>query len=82
MQTGDEPGYAMFKRYGLYSLLTFAGFWGNFGWLQRPLSLWVYAVLAVICLLAAAGECFGFFVAHQSSHPTFLVVYFKCGCWL
>jgi hypothetical protein len=42
-------------RYGLYLLLTFAGFWGNFGWLQRPLPVWVYAGLAAICLTAAAG---------------------------
>ena len=55
MQTGDEPAGEMLTRYGLYSLLTFAGFWGNFGWLQRPLPMWVYAVLAAICLAAAAG---------------------------
>lgn len=54
-QTGDKPAGEMLRRYGLYSLLTFAGFWGNFGWLQRPLPVWVYAVLAAICLLAAAG---------------------------
>ena len=55
MQTGDEPATDLLKTYGLYSLLTFAGFWGNFGWLQRPLPLWVYAVLAAICMVAAAG---------------------------
>ncbi len=55
MQTGDEPAVEILKTYGLYSLLTFAGFWGNFGWLQRPLPLWVYAVLAAICMVAAAG---------------------------
>ena len=55
MQAGDEPTGAVLTRYGLYSLLTFAGFWGNFGWLQRPLPVWVYALLAAICLLAAAG---------------------------
>ena len=54
-QTGDKPAGEMLRRYGLYSLLTFAGFWGNFGWLQRHLPVWVYAVLAAICLLAAAG---------------------------
>ncbi len=42
-------------RYGLFLLLTFAGFWGNFGWLQRPLPVWVYAGLAAICVTAAAG---------------------------
>ena len=55
MQTGDEPAGETLTRYGLYSLLTFAGFWGNFGWLQRPLPMWAYAVLAAICLAAAAG---------------------------
>jgi hypothetical protein len=39
----------------LYSLLTFAGFWGNFGWLQRPLPLWIYATLGLGGLMAAAG---------------------------
>ncbi len=55
MQAGDEPIGAMLTRYGLYWLLTFAGFWGNFGWLQRPLPVWVYALLAGICLLATTG---------------------------
>ncbi len=62
MQTGDEPAIDMLTAYGLYSLLTFAGFWGNFGWLQRPLPVWVYAVLAAICLVAAAGV-FRFFAS-------------------
>lgn len=67
-QTGDEPAIEMLRRYGLYSLLTFAGFWGNFGWLQRPLPVWVYAVLAAICLLAAAG-LFRFF-RRTSAEPS------------
>lgn len=39
----------------LYLALTFAGFWGNFGWLQRPLPVAFYALLAAITLAAAAG---------------------------
>ncbi len=42
-------------RYGLYFLLTFAGFWGNFGWLQVPLGLVWYEALALICAVAALG---------------------------
>jgi hypothetical protein len=42
-------------RYGLYLLLTFAGFWGNFGWLQVPLGLIWYEALALICTVAALG---------------------------
>jgi hypothetical protein len=42
-------------RYALYTGLTFAGFWGNFGWLQRPLPVWIYGLLALVCLLAALG---------------------------
>ena len=48
----DRPALA---RYGLYFLLTFAGFWGNFGWLQMPLRLIWYEVLALICMMAALG---------------------------
>ncbi|MCC7354663.1 MAG: DUF2142 domain-containing protein [Anaerolineae bacterium] len=48
----DRPALA---RYGLYLLLTFAGFWGNFGWLQVPLKLVWYAVLALVCAVAALG---------------------------
>ena len=42
-------------RYGLYLLLTFAGFWGDFGWLQVPLGLVWYEALALICAVAALG---------------------------
>jgi hypothetical protein len=55
VQTGGGPAAAPVARYGLYSLLTFAGFWGNFGWLQRPLPLWIYATLGLGGLMAAAG---------------------------
>ena len=48
-----EP--ASWPRLALYTALTFAGFWGNFGWLQRPLPVPVYAALAAATLLAAAG---------------------------
>ena len=39
----------------LYLALLFPGFWGNFGWLQVPLPIPVYAVLAIVCGLAAVG---------------------------
>ncbi len=46
---------AAMRRYVLYGGLTFAGFWGNFGWLQRPLPVAVYGVWAVVCAVAAVG---------------------------
>ncbi|HSN75067.1 MAG TPA: hypothetical protein VL334_08255 [Anaerolineae bacterium] len=36
-------------------VLLFPGFWGNFGWLQRPLPLALYGVLAGLCGLAILG---------------------------
>ncbi len=36
-------------------VLLFPGFWGNFGWLQRPLPLALYGALAGICGLAMLG---------------------------
>lgn len=39
----------------LYLALLFPGFWGNFGWLQAPLPLPVYAAIALFCLLALLG---------------------------
>jgi hypothetical protein len=39
----------------LYLALTFAGFWGNYGWLQAPLPVALYGLLAVIVAAAAAG---------------------------
>lgn len=46
---------AAVDRYILYTALLFPGFWGNFGWLQRPAPVPVYALLALVCLAAAAG---------------------------
>lgn len=43
------------RRYALYVALLFPGFWGNFGWLQLPLPIWIYGLLAAICLAAIAG---------------------------
>jgi hypothetical protein len=37
----------------LYLALTFAGFWGNYGWLQAPVPAALYGLLAL--LTAAAG---------------------------
>lgn len=42
-------------RYGIYAGLAFAGFWGNFGWLQAPLPWPFYLWLAVLCAGAAVG---------------------------
>ena len=47
--------HSSLKRYALYSLLTFAGFWANFGWLTLPLDSEWYAVLALLSLAAAVG---------------------------
>jgi len=49
---------ASLQRYCLYLLLTFAGFWANFGWLTLPLHLVWYAVLAVLTLASAVGLAF------------------------
>jgi hypothetical protein len=43
------------ERYALYLPLTFAGFWANFGWLQRPLPVGAYGVPAALGLVAALG---------------------------
>jgi hypothetical protein len=44
-----------FRRYTLYALLTFAGFWANFGWLTVPLDPIWYALLAVLCVVLAVA---------------------------
>ena len=46
---------ASLQRYLLYVLLTFAGFWANFGWLTLPLHPAWYAVLAAIVLAVTLG---------------------------
>jgi len=46
----QDPGRSL-----LYLALTFAGFWGNYGWLQHPLPAALYAVLAAATLAAGAG---------------------------
>jgi hypothetical protein len=43
------------RRYLLYVLLTFAGFWANFGWLTLPLHPLWYALLGVVTLASAIG---------------------------
>jgi hypothetical protein len=43
------------RRYALYAALTFAGFWGNFGWLQLPLPVPVYLALAAVCTVSGVG---------------------------
>jgi hypothetical protein len=46
---------ASLKRYLLYVLLAFAGFWANFGWLTLPLDPRWYALLALVTLISASG---------------------------
>lgn len=44
-----------FEKYGLWAILTFASFWGNFGWMNIPLDLGWYVGLAVITLALGGG---------------------------
>mgnify|MGYP000585145236 CR=1 FL=1 len=44
-----------FNKYGLWSLLTFASFWGNFGWMNIPLDVGWYVSLAVVSLMLMVG---------------------------
>jgi hypothetical protein len=46
---------AALKTYALFSLLTFASFWANFGWMNVPLDLGWYTAQAVFSLLALCG---------------------------
>lgn len=46
---------AALKAYALFSLLTFASFWADFGWMNVPLDLTWYAALAAFSLLALCG---------------------------
>lgn len=39
----------------LYLVLAFPGYWGNFGWLQRPLPVLLYALLAGVTATAGVG---------------------------
>jgi hypothetical protein len=39
----------------LYLALTFAGFWGNYGWLQAPLPTALYGLLALLTAAAGVG---------------------------
>ncbi len=43
------------RRYILYGMLTFAGFWANFGWLTLPLTPQWYLLPAGVCLAAGVG---------------------------
>ncbi|MBC7225001.1 MAG: hypothetical protein H5T59_12145, partial [Anaerolineae bacterium] len=48
-------GQVAWGRLALYTVLTFAGFWGNFGWLTVPLSPGWYVLLSLATLGSAAG---------------------------
>jgi|GEM_PF-1088784 len=51
----EGSGLSSIRSYLLFSLLTFASFWANFGWMNVPLDPAWYALLAVISLLAFFG---------------------------
>ena len=52
--TSDAPNH-----YGIWALLGFASFWGNFGWMNIPLDIAWYAGLAVLTLAATLGTLRG-----------------------
>jgi hypothetical protein len=47
----EAPEHSLLLR----GAVTFAGFWGNYGWLQAPLSVALYALLALVIAAAGAG---------------------------
>ncbi len=53
--SAEGTGPSTIPSYLLFSLLTFASFWANFGWMNVPLDPAWYALLAVISLLAFFG---------------------------
>ncbi len=54
LSRGDRDASAM-SSYLLFSLLTFASFWANFGWMNIPLDPAWYGVLAVVSLISFLG---------------------------
>jgi hypothetical protein len=48
-------GASAMSSYVLFSLLTFASFWANFGWMNIPLDPAWYAILAVVSLISLLG---------------------------
>lgn len=53
----DAASPSSIGSYLLFGLLTFASFWGNFGWMNIPLDPIWYAMLATITLVALSGLC-------------------------
>jgi hypothetical protein len=53
----DRSSYdiSSLKRYALYGAATFAGFWGNFGWLTLPMPYWAYVLPALATIGAGSG---------------------------
>lgn len=51
----DGRGPSAMSSYLLFSLLTFASFWANFGWMNIPLDPAWYGIFAVISLVACLG---------------------------
>ena len=51
----EQRGMGALLRYAIFGVLAFAGFWGNFGWLQAPFPWPFYVWLAALCGLAAMG---------------------------
>ncbi len=53
--SAERSGLSTIPSYLLFSLLTFASFWANFGWMNVPLDPAWYALLAAISLFAFFG---------------------------
>ncbi|MDW8316413.1 MAG: DUF2142 domain-containing protein [Anaerolineae bacterium] len=68
-----DPGAALtpeaLGRYALYTALLFPGFWGNFGWLNRPLPIPVYVALAAVCAVALVGLARAWIGGGRSGRP-------------
>jgi len=63
-------------QYAYFGLLTFASWWGNFGWMHIPMDPELYGILAAASLLALAGLLKG--LLHnliRRSHPCTLTSY-------
>jgi len=59
---------AHLRRYALYVALTFAHFWGDFGWLQLPLPIGWYVALAAVSGLSLLGLIRGAWQAAADKH--------------
>ncbi len=67
--SGDTWTLAAIRGYGWSLGITFASFWGDFGWLTVPLDPWVYAALAALTALAGLGWALRFRRRREPIHP-------------